>query len=200
MFYSKKIRFVIVCFIPIEIIGSETREGSDHSNDIRSHTPDRDLPLIPKPAAIDAIRDESFDDSHASDDSSSNIFLHIDNKRNNVTEPIDDETSEKFYEECFCVEAEEYNRFQRKLNKWFSRGYCNGRYRYSSKYRHYPRFYQQYPRGYRCELMEYLLYQDIAGVMYKVGGIFGIKNSTTLEEKEILLYQDVRRTIQWTWP
>lgn len=202
MFYPKTIRFLIFCFIAI---GTETKEDSDDHPTYPAERIDDDRPIISKSNAIEAIQDEKGD---ISENNSSPIPKHIDNEQTaicenntNATTAIKVETSEDSDEEWLSVDGKIYDHFQKKLNRFFSRRYSHGHYYYPRNYRHWPQFYQQYPRGYRCKLIEYLGYQHSAvGILFKVCGIFGIKNSTTIEKTNLLVLQDTRRNILWTWP
>lgn len=170
MFNPKIIRFFIFCFICIITI--EIVVEAEKSND-----------------SVNSVDNPSHIPITLMDNEPTMIPEH-----QTIAVNEDDESSENSDEEWFDVDVKEYDHFKKKLNKFFSR-------RYSRHYRHCPRFYQHYPPGYRCELIEYIVYQDTAGILYKVGGIFGTNNnSKTLEEKEILVFEDMRRNIQWTWP
>lgn len=226
MFYPTINRFLIFCFIAIATVGADS---SDNSDDNPSQAPELNDGYR-KHNDIEAIRDGSTDDRDDNDDNPSIVSEIIDNEspvipehkvieaienetcdhqdendlRLTVPNPsaernaIDDETSDNSDDEWFCVDPKRYDPFQRKLNRFFARGYSHGHHHYPRGY--CPRFYGHYPRGYRCELIEYIVYQNTAGFLYKVGGIFGRKKSKTVEEKEILVFEDMRRNIQWTWP
>lgn len=207
MFHSKTIQFLVFCAVTLGTTGIETGENSDNSGGNPSDVPeqiDDDRSAIREYKSIEMIRGRSTDDSNDSSDiDRSDISNFISNERTLIPEHeklIDDETSESSEEEWFCVDARKYKRFQRKLNRFFSRGYSRGYHLYYRGHRNCHCGFQSYPRGYRCELIKYLVYQNIAGLLFKVDGIFGMKNSTKVEEKKMLVYQNMRRKIQWTWP
>lgn len=181
----------------IQDVSTDDRDNINDSDDNPSVVPktiDNEPPVIPEHNAIEAIENETC--GHRDDN---DLQLIVSNPTTEFN-AIEDETSENSDDEWFCVDPKRYDPFQRKLNRFFARRYSHGHHHYPRGHRHCPSFYQHYPRGYRCELIEYIVYQNTVGFLYKVGGIFGRKTSKTVEEKEILVYEDMRRNIQWTWP